>query len=105
MGTQKNRLNETVLLSTQTNVSMMDKKLFTISRSNFLLIWTYGPTYLVAILKMNVNMAFFTLNTIDDLISKLGLSFTIPQNFMNIQHKLYCYKLDGRFPKYKMVNL
>ena len=38
MGAQKNRLNETVLLSTQNMLKLMGKKIFTILCSNFLFI-------------------------------------------------------------------
>ena len=41
MGTQKNRLNETVLLSTQNMFKLMGKKIFTILRSTLLFISAY----------------------------------------------------------------
>ena len=41
MGTQKNRLNETVLLSTQNNVKLMDKKIFTVLCPKILFTWTH----------------------------------------------------------------
>ena len=42
MGTQKSRLNETVLLFTQNMLKLMGKKIITILRSKILLIETYG---------------------------------------------------------------
>ena len=42
VGTQKNRLNETVLLSTQNMFSLLGKKIFAFLRSKFLYNWTYG---------------------------------------------------------------
>ena len=41
MGTQKNRLDETVLLSTINMFKLMDKKIITILRKLFLLNWPY----------------------------------------------------------------
>ena len=41
VGTQKNRLNETVLLSTQNMFKLMGKKIMTILCSKVLLIWMY----------------------------------------------------------------
>ena len=41
-GAQKNRLNETVLLSTQNMLKLMGKKLFTILRSKRMFIYIYG---------------------------------------------------------------
>ena len=45
VGTQKNHLNEGVLLSTQNikiMLKLMGKREFTILRSNFWFFWTYG---------------------------------------------------------------
>ena len=42
MGTQKNRLNETVLLSTQNTFNLMDKKITAILHKFVLLNWPYG---------------------------------------------------------------
>ena len=41
MGTQKNRLNETVLLSNQ-NTCLMGKEINAILGAQIILIWTYG---------------------------------------------------------------
>ena len=41
MGTQKNRLNETVLLSTKHMIKLMDKKIITILHNFFVLNWPY----------------------------------------------------------------
>ena len=41
MGTQKNRLNETVLLSTQNTCLLMGKEINAILGSQTILIWTY----------------------------------------------------------------
>ena len=42
MGTEKNRLDETVLLSIQNMFKLMDKKIIAILRKLFLLNWPYG---------------------------------------------------------------
>ena len=42
LGTEKNHLNETVLLSTQNVLKLMGKKIFTILCSSVLLIYAYG---------------------------------------------------------------
>ena len=50
MGTEKNRLDEAVLLSTQNMFKLMVKKIITFSCSKNMLIWTYEkyfPTYLI----------------------------------------------------------
>ena len=41
VGTQKNRLNETVLLSTKTHVKLMVKEINAILCAQTILIWTY----------------------------------------------------------------
>ena len=46
VGTQKNRLNETVLLSTQNIMFiLLGKKMITILRSKILLNWTYAKSF------------------------------------------------------------
>ena len=42
VGTQKNPLNETVLLSTQNMFGLLGKKIIAFLGSSFLLNWTYG---------------------------------------------------------------
>ena len=42
VGTQKNRLTETVLLNTQNMFKLMDRKLISILHRNFLLNWPYA---------------------------------------------------------------
>ena len=44
MGTQKNRLNETVLLSTQNMFKLMGKEINAILGAQTILIWTYDPS-------------------------------------------------------------
>ena len=56
VGAQKNRLNETVLLSTKTHSDMFKlrgKKIITILCSNIYLIWTY--VHLMRLQKTHIN--------------------------------------------------
>ena len=47
MGTQKNRLDETVLLSTQNTFKLMDKKIIAILRLKGLLNWPFVACHLL----------------------------------------------------------
>ena len=57
MGTQKNHLNKTVLLSTRNKGYVTNKKIFTILRSFFLLlfIWIFVYSY-VSIMLMKISV-------------------------------------------------
>ena len=62
MGTQKNHLNETVLLSTKNKYYfLMGKKIFTILRSK---IWLTEPKLFLSLTMLNIDTFFFE-NSVD----------------------------------------
>ena len=57
-GTKKNRLSETILLSTKTYAKMMGKEIITILCSNKFHIWTYAFTFCWIRSLSEINSAF-----------------------------------------------